>query len=137
MKPWRWEESAERKWLSIVNFIVHKVKSGSCSVVSNSLQPHGLPCQAVLTLEFPGQNPGVGSCSLLQAIFQTQGLNPGLLQCRWILYHLSYQESLLLSQNYYSNMQGELVVSDKRKLISTQQIFFDIVGHQWFETEIK
>ena len=28
------------------------------------------------------------------------------------------------------NMQGELVVLDKRKLISTQQIFFDIVSHQ-------
>ena len=27
----------------------------------------------------PGQNTGVGSCSLLQGIFPTQGLNPGLL----------------------------------------------------------
>ena len=26
----------------------------------------------------------------LQGIFPTQGLNPGLLHCRWILYHLSY-----------------------------------------------
>ena len=32
------------------------------------------------------------SChSLLQGIFLTQGLNPGLLHCRWILYHLSHQ----------------------------------------------
>ena len=30
---------------------------------------------------------------LLQRIFPTQGLNPGLLQCRQILYHLSYQEA--------------------------------------------
>ena len=29
--------------------------------------------------------------SLLQGIFLTQGLNQGLLDCRWILYHLSYQ----------------------------------------------
>ena len=37
----------------------------------------------------PGQNIGVGS--LLQGIFPTQGLNPGLLHCRQILYQLSYQ----------------------------------------------
>ena len=30
----------------------------------------------------PGQNTGVGSISLLQGIFPTQGLNPGLLHCR-------------------------------------------------------
>ena len=29
----------------------------------------------------------------LQWIFPTQGLKPGLLQCGWILYHLSYQGS--------------------------------------------
>ena len=33
-----------------------------------------------------GQNTGVGSLSLLQGIFPTQGLNPGLPHCRWILY---------------------------------------------------
>jgi len=35
----------------------------------------------------------VGSLSLLQGIFPTQGLNPGLLHCRWILYQLSHKES--------------------------------------------
>ena len=40
-----------------------------------------------------GQNAGVGSLSLLQAIFLTQGLNPGLLHCRWILYQLRHKES--------------------------------------------
>ena len=39
----------------------------------------------------PGQNTGVGSLSLLRGIFPTQGLNPGLLHCRWICYHLSHQ----------------------------------------------
>ena len=33
----------------------------------------------------------MGSHSLLQGIFPTQGLNPGLLHCRQILYCLSYQ----------------------------------------------
>ena len=35
----------------------------------------------------------MGSHSPLQGIFLTQGCNPGLLHCRWILYHLSYQGS--------------------------------------------
>ena len=39
----------------------------------------------------PGKNTGVGSHSLLQDIFLTQGLNLGLVHCRQILYHLSYQ----------------------------------------------
>ena len=42
---------------------------------------------------FPGQNTRVGSCSLLQGIFPTQGLNPGLLHCVRILYQLSHQGS--------------------------------------------
>ena len=41
----------------------------------------------------PGKNTGVGCCALLQGIFPTQGLNPGLAHCRWILYHLSHQGS--------------------------------------------
>ena len=41
----------------------------------------------------PGQNTGVGSLSLLQGIFPTQGLNPGLPQCRQILYQLSHKGS--------------------------------------------
>ena len=41
----------------------------------------------------PGKNTGMGSHSLLQVIFLTQGWNPGLLLYRWILYHLSHQGS--------------------------------------------
>ena len=39
----------------------------------------------------PGKNTGVASLSLFQGIFATQGSNPGLLHCRQILCHLSYQ----------------------------------------------
>ena len=35
--------------------------------------------QASLSMDSPGKSTGVGSCSLLQGIFPTQGLNPGLL----------------------------------------------------------
>ena len=41
----------------------------------------------------PGKNTGMGCYVLLQGIFWTQGLNPGPLHCRWILYHLSHQGS--------------------------------------------
>ena len=41
----------------------------------------------------PGQNIGVGSLSLLQGIFPTQELNPGLPHCRQILYQLSHKGS--------------------------------------------
>ena len=63
--------------------------SESCSVVSNSLRPHEL----YSPWNSPGQNTGVGSLSLLQGIFPTQGSNPGLPHCRQILYQLSHKGS--------------------------------------------
>ena len=63
----------------------------SCSVMSDSLGPHGLlPTRLLCPLDSPGKNTGVGSHSLLQGFFLTQGLNLGLLHCRQILYHLSH-----------------------------------------------
>ena len=66
-----------------------KVISRSCSVVSDSLWPHGL----YSPWNSPGQNTGVGSLSLLQGVFPTQGLNPGLTHCRHILYQPSHKRS--------------------------------------------
>ena len=57
--------------------------------MSNSLQPHEL----YSSWNSLGQNTGVGSLSLLQGIFPTQGSNPGLLHCRQILYQLSHKGS--------------------------------------------
>ena len=58
----------------------------NCSVMSDSLWPHGLwsPWNS------PGQNIGVGSHSLLQGLFPIQALNPGLPHCRQILYQLNH-----------------------------------------------
>ena len=60
------------------------IKLKSCVIQADSLLS-----------EPPGKvkNTGVGSLSLLQGIFLAQELNRGLLCCRWILYHLSYQGS--------------------------------------------
>ena len=62
----------------------------SHSIVSNSLWPHGL----FSPWNSPGQNTGVGSLSLLQGIFPTEGSNPGLPPCRQILEQLSPKGSL-------------------------------------------
>ena len=61
----------------------------SCSVVSDSLQPPGL----YSSWNSPGQNTGVGSLSLRQGIFLTQGSNSVLPRCRRILYQLSHKGS--------------------------------------------
>ena len=46
--------------------------------------------QVPLSMDSPGKHTGIGSHSLLQGIFLTQGLNLGLLHCRQILYHPSH-----------------------------------------------
>ena len=59
---------------------------------SPSLQVDSLPAEP------PGKpkNSGVGSLSLLQEIFPTQGWNSGLPHCRWILYQQSHKGSLII-----------------------------------------
>ena len=42
-------------------------------------------------MEFSMPDTGVGSLSLLQGIFRTQGSNPGLLECKWIIYQMSHK----------------------------------------------
>ena len=54
------------------------IESESCSVMSDSLWPHGL----YSPWNSPGQNTGVGSLSFLQGIFPTQGSNPGLIHVK-------------------------------------------------------
>ena len=50
----------------------------SCSVVSNSLRPHGLqPTRLLHPWDFPVKNTGVGCHSLLQGIFLSQEIEPG------------------------------------------------------------
>ena len=61
--------------------VIHWV-SESCSVMSDSLWPHGL----YRLWNSSGPNTGVGSLSLFQGIFPTQGSNPGLPHCRQIFF---------------------------------------------------
>ena len=76
-------------------YLLLKVKvsvTQSCLTLCNPMDcsPPGFSVHG----DFPSKNTGVGSLSLLQGIFLTQGSNPGLPHCRRILYQLSHQGSL-------------------------------------------
>ena len=49
----------------------------------------------IIPWKSPGQNTRVGSLSLFQGIFPTQWSNPGLPNCRWILYQLSHKADII------------------------------------------
>ena len=76
----------------------------SCSVVSDSSQPHGLQNPR----NSPGQNTGVGNLSLLQGIIPTQGSNPGLPHCRCILYQPSHKG--ISNTENSRNFSGEILL---------------------------
>ena len=61
----------------------------SCSVVSDSPQPHGLqPARLLCPWNFPGKSTGVDCHFLLQGIFLTKGLHLSLLYLLpWTHYH--------------------------------------------------
>ena len=60
-----------------------------------SLRPHGLqPARLLYPWDSSGKNTGASSHSLLQGIFLTQGLNPGLRCWRQILYHWAARAAL-------------------------------------------
>ena len=76
------------------------------------IEPRSLTMQAdSLPSKPPGKskNTGVGSLSLLQQIFPTQGSNRGLLHCKQILYQLSYQESPTLKTEMNDSFQNSVL----------------------------
>ena len=73
-----------------------------CGIISELIVQNSLVYQitfssfispGILSWNSPGQNTRVGSLSLFQGIFLTQGLNLGLSHCQWILYQLSHKGS--------------------------------------------
>ena len=88
--------------------------SVSRSVMSDSLQPHGLQHASILCpWDFPGKNTGASCHFLLQGIFQTQGSNSGLPYCRQTLYPLSQEgipkiRVLLLKEGNMDSVLGGL-----------------------------
>ena len=80
---------------TVTNFIFGKGKESEvaqlCLTLSNPMDcsPPGSSIHGM----FQAKNTGVGCHFLLQEMFLTQGLNPGLPHCRQTLYHLSHQGS--------------------------------------------
>ena len=73
----------------------------------------------------PGQNTGVGSLSLLQGIFPTQGSNPGLPHCRWILYQLSHKvRPKILEEVVYPFSSGSSLPRNRTRVSYIADRFF-------------
>ena len=84
------------RWMDkeVVVHIYSGILSESHLVLSESLQP----CELYSPWNSPGQNTGVGSLSLLQGIFPTQGSNPDLPHCRQFFTSWATREA----QEYWS-----------------------------------
>ena len=79
-----------------------------------------------------GKNTGVGCHSLLQGIFPTQGLNLGLLHCRWILHHLSHQGSpRILEWVAYPFSRGSSQPRNQTRVSCIAGRFFTISAIFW------
>ena len=88
--------------------MVNVSESVSRSVMSDFLWPCGqYPARLLCPWDFPDENTGVGSHSLLQGIFPTQESNLGPLHCRQILYCLSCQGSPLILAVDWKNEKTE------------------------------
>ena len=101
--------------------------------MSNSVIPWTVTCQVSLFIKFSRQEYWIGSYSLLQGIFLTQGLNPGILHHWQILYHLGHQGSSVLvlplpkswppsmSQNSYSRFRSliDRITHRQQEIISS------------------
>ena len=79
------------RWITSKSY--QRSENVSQSVVSHSWDPLDCSPPGSCPWNSPGKNTGVGCHALLQEIFPAYGSNLGLLHCRQILYHLSYQGS--------------------------------------------
>ena len=87
--PLSMEFSRQEYWSGLLCPSLEDLPNPGIKPESPALQADSLPSKP------PGKpkNTGVGSLSLVQEIFLTQGSNWGLLHCRWILYQLSHREA--------------------------------------------
>ena len=83
----------------------------------------------------PGQNTRVGSHSLLQVFFPTQGMNPGLPHCRQILYQLSHHGNpRILEWVAHPFSRGALLPRNRTRVSCTAGGFFssELQGKPYF-----
>ena len=74
---------------------------------------HTFDKQLICPWDFPGNSTGVDCHFLLQGIFLTQGLNPGLPHCRQTLYCLSHQGSPIFRIKNYKSIKPKYIKMTK------------------------
>ena len=129
----QWSKSEREKQILFINAYIWNLEkwyeSASRSVMSDSLWPHGL----YSPWNSPGHNTGMSSHSLLQGIFPTQGSNPGLLHCRWILYQLSHKGSpRLLEWAAYPFSTGSSQPRNRTGVFCIAGRFFTNWAENWY-----
>ena len=88
------DNTAKKKDIKRRMFISLRTKvlvARSCLTLCDSMELQS--ARLLCPWNSPSRNTEVGSHSLFQGIFPTQGSNPGLLHCRQIVYHLSHHGS--------------------------------------------
>ena len=80
-----------KSWTWLSDWTVLYLVAQSCLTLCNPTDCS--PPGSSVHVDSPHKNTGVGCHAFFQGIFPTQGLKPGLLHCRWILYCLSHQRS--------------------------------------------
>ena len=129
------------KYLKIKETIFYLVKLGLsygcseyvlCLVAQPCLfvTPWTIAPQAPLSVDSPGKNTGVGYHALLQGIFPTQGSDPGLLQCKQILYHLSPRKPMNTGVGNLSFLQGIYLTQESNQdLLCCRWVLYNL-NHQ-------
>ena len=107
-----------------------KVKLKLLSRVQLFATPWTVTYQRKLVWDFPGKSTGVGCHFLLQGIFPTKGLDPGLWHCRHMLYHLSHQRSLQ-SNGRAKPVNTQLEISVKRVLLKKRNYIQKVIKGKW------
>ena len=83
----------------------------------------------------PGQNTGVGSLSLLQGNLPNQGSNPGLPNCKWILYQLRHKGSpRVLEWVAYPFARGSSRPRNRTRVSCIAGAFFTNWAMNWHPT---
>ena len=103
-----------------------------CAVLSHSVMSDSWPHQSLqpsrllCPWDSPGKNTGVVCYAFLQGIFPTQGSNPSLPHCRWILYCLSHKgSSLTLEWVAYPFCRGIIPTQESNQgLLHCRQILY-------------
>ena len=85
----------------------HNVRVGTENVSLSHVQLFATPW-TMQSMEFSGQNTGVGGLSLLQGIFPTQLSSRGILYCWWILYQIRYQR---ICAHAYKHTHGRILTN--------------------------